>query len=959
MSRSGTTVAQRLLSDLEGVWVPAETHFWRHAAAMAREFRFPLGPEDAAAALRWFAALESSKGLEFDPDAALRTLGGRAFQWDLFEAIVRALSPPGSTALGEKTPDHLRWAEQLLAAVPGLRLIGLVRDPREVLRSHRTVPWGTTDPVRFAEKWIELSRRLRDCQRLFADRVLAVRYEDLVRDPKEFRRRAAAHVAVADVPRPTHGPAGLLFAAEEWWKRDALAPVEPREDRWRSQLPDDAIAVLEAACGDEMRLWGYRPVRERASPTNPVSFDDGCDVRADGARITALRLPINERWTTDRDYADTFDAEKRDLRTAVATGRGELAVARRSNDALRERAEEFRTDVDRLQDQLNRQTLAFLTADRARLVAEGHLRRTQARRWWRFGAALGAFRRRPWRVAALARSIWALAANRTPAPPMPDLRVIDQRIIRLTGGRVLPGAAGPATDSSGAVEAARSRYRAGRYEAALELLDGLPRDERSTRRACLLARDCHVKMGELSKALSELRRSLEAGPSEIHERQARLLLGRLRETDTSWLPDAGPPATGRLMPDERRILHIVKESLPFFERGYTVRSHTTFLAQKEAGFDPVVVTSLGFPRHQGFDSFAPGQTIDGIAHHRLDLGPEYRLNEIPFDLQLSDCATLTRRIAERARPALIQAGSGYRGYETALVGLAVARRLGVPFIYEVRSFLEQTWTSDIARSETGEYYERRRSQEIRCMLEADLVLTIAEQMRDEISARGVPAEKIHVVPNVVDVDRFAPRAADPVLRRSLGFEGRPVLGYISNLGPREGIEHLIRAVAVLRQSGVDAGGLVVGDGPARESLQELVTELGLRGHVVLTGHVDNARIEDYYAQIDLFVVPRIDERASRLVTPLKPLEAMAMERPVIAADLPALRELVAPGQRGEVFPPADADALAKVAGELLQDDERRARLARAGRSWVSAERTIAANARRYDAVLGSLRRGVV
>jgi glycosyltransferase involved in cell wall biosynthesis len=95
------------------------------------------------------------------------------------------------------------------------------------------------------------------------------------------------------------------------------------------------------------------------------------------------------------------------------------------------------------------------------------------------------------------------------------------------------------------------------------------------------------------------------------------------------------------------------------------------------------------------------------------------------------------------------------------------------------------------------------------------------------------------------------------------------------------------------------------------------------------------------------------------VTPLKPLEAMAMERPVIAADLPALRELVAPGQRGEVFPPADADALAKVAGELLRDDERRARLARAGRCWVTAERTIAANARRYDAVLRSLRAGVV
>jgi glycosyltransferase involved in cell wall biosynthesis len=296
---------------------------------------------------------------------------------------------------------------------------------------------------------------------------------------------------------------------------------------------------------------------------------------------------------------------------------------------------------------------------------------------------------------------------------------------------------------------------------------------------------------------------------------------------------------------------------------------------------------------------------------------------------------------------LIQAGSGFRGYDQALVGIAVAERAGLPFVYEVRGFLEATWTNDVHWGERGDYYQRRRTQERRCLDAAARVITIAGAMRDEIVTRGIDAEKVTVVPNAVDVDRFAPRSKRPDLAETLGLSQRPVIGYISNLGRREGVERLIRATRALIDRGEDVACLVVGDGPERPNLITLAEELGVSGSVVLTGHVPNHEIEDYYALIDIFVVPRLPDRAARFVTPLKPLEAMAMGIPLVTSDLPALRELATPGIRGSVFEPENPDSLTEVLESLLHNDGHRNRLSTAARKWVLAERTLESNVQRY------------
>ncbi|HKX74688.1 MAG TPA: glycosyltransferase family 4 protein [Acidimicrobiia bacterium] len=406
-------------------------------------------------------------------------------------------------------------------------------------------------------------------------------------------------------------------------------------------------------------------------------------------------------------------------------------------------------------------------------------------------------------------------------------------------------------------------------------------------------------------------------------------------------------------PEPKTVLHILKESLPYVETGFTFRSRMTLRAQAAAGYLPVVVTSLGFPRTKGVESFPSVEDVDGVKHYRLDPGSEVNTRAIPFDLLLEDQARMTGAVAAEAKPALVQAGSGFRGYDTALVGLSIASKAGLPFIYEVRGFQEQTWTSDIPRSEKGEYYRRRRAQELRCLEAADAVITIAEAMVEEIIARGISPEKVHLVPNAVDVDRFTPRPKSPDLLAEMGLNGRQVIGYISNLGWREGLTHLIKATELLVRGGHDVGCLIVGDGPERSSLERLAADLGLQERVIFTGHVPNQQIEEHYALIDVFVVPRLNDRASRMVTPLKPLEAMAMNIPVVASDLPALREMVLPDERGLTFQPGDEFDLARVVGELLSDEPRRVKMAKRAREWVFAERTEGSNSARYGSILGT------
>jgi glycosyltransferase involved in cell wall biosynthesis len=466
----------------------------------------------------------------------------------------------------------------------------------------------------------------------------------------------------------------------------------------------------------------------------------------------------------------------------------------------------------------------------------------------------------------------------------------------------------------------------------------------------------------VAATIAALRRAGGVGDSDALAATERRLHGDLAETDPRWRPRILGPRRPLEPRSDRVILHLMEESRPQRQTGFTMRSHDNLLAQQAAGWDPVVVTALGFPRWNG-QSVTATEMIDGIRHHRLDLGTGYP-SDGPVDTYLEDYAWRAAIIAREERPAIIHASSGGRGYESALVGLAIGEHLELPVVYEVRSLFDAPAppgvSAAVASNATSprERYRRRDATEVRTMLAADAVVTLAETMKADVVARGVPAERVFVVPNGVDPEAFSPRPADPALRMRYGVGDRYLIGYVSNLDhPREGHETLIEATARLVEGGRDVACLIIGEGRRRERLEAVAAASGVADSIVFTGPVPHDQVPAMYALLDVFVVPRRDERAARLVTPLKPFEAMAMARPMIVADLPALTEVAPDGERSLAYPAEDAAALAAAVERLMDDAELAARLGEAGRAWVTRQRTWASNGPRWTAIYESVLAG--
>jgi glycosyltransferase involved in cell wall biosynthesis len=349
----------------------------------------------------------------------------------------------------------------------------------------------------------------------------------------------------------------------------------------------------------------------------------------------------------------------------------------------------------------------------------------------------------------------------------------------------------------------------------------------------------------------------------------------------------------------------------------------------------------------GIDDAPRDDVIAGVPYHRVTPDIDY---VGPRDRTQTEGARATVELLETLRPAALQPASNY---VQAKLALALARPMGIPVVYEVRGFWEDSWAAspwhDEATAMTTDRYLMTRETETAAMLAADAVVTLSETMRHEIIERGIPAERLTVVPNAVEIEDFEPMPRDDAIAASLGIgRGEPVVGYISSLNAYEGIEYLLEAASRLRADGQKFRVLVVGEGDHGRAIRETGSRLGLDdGTLIMPGRVPHDRIPGYYSLIDVFVVPRTGNRVSRLVTPLKPFEAMALARAVVVSDVPALREIVTPGETGMTFKADDADDLARVLSDLLGDPALRARLGRQAREWIRTERTWAQNGLRY------------
>ncbi|HEX5295755.1 MAG TPA: glycosyltransferase family 4 protein [Streptosporangiaceae bacterium] len=515
----------------------------------------------------------------------------------------------------------------------------------------------------------------------------------------------------------------------------------------------------------------------------------------------------------------------------------------------------------------------------------------------------------------------------------------------------------PDTDPSRPVLAARLAWREGRLTDAIRALGHAPGRRARRLRASLAAqRNLLAATPATQTMIMGSSGSISTGNAHDHERGHS---GTRDEEAGNVEPGiarrVGPGTAGREPAPGRhhvpgRVLHLVSDALPSVSAGYTIRTHEIVQAQRKAGLEPHVATRAGFPVTQGRIDGRRLVTVEGVPYHRL---LPWRLpGHGDADPRLAALGEkLADRLTQEIRPAVLHAASNFANARPAL---ALGRRYGLPVVYEVRGFWEDTWLSrhqdraDGASLARSELYQRSRALETECMLAADLVVTLGEAMREEIEARGVPAGKILLVPNAVSEDFLAPLPDPGKLRAELGIqEGEYVVGEVTSLVRHEGIGTLLEATAILRDRGVPARALIVGDGPERAALQRQAAEAGLAQAAVFTGRVPAAKVRQFHALLDIFVVPRTPDRVCQLVTPLKPIEAMASGLCVVTSEVKALTEIVKHEVTGMQTVPQDPVSLADCLELLIYSPDIRRKLGDNAREWVSGDRTWARNAARY------------
>ncbi|NUR87663.1 MAG: glycosyltransferase [Nonomuraea sp.] len=433
------------------------------------------------------------------------------------------------------------------------------------------------------------------------------------------------------------------------------------------------------------------------------------------------------------------------------------------------------------------------------------------------------------------------------------------------------------------------------------------------------------------------------------KRRAAYYRGELAAISPDPIPPRPKVAIGERI--QGRVLHCVTNALPYTQAGYTVRTHRIVTSQQAAGLDPHVVTSWGWPMLQGHAQATPFEELDGIPYYRLL--PDGR-GEMPFEMRgrmVKGAEAVTKLVSE-LRPQVLHAATDHRNGS---VAHAVRDRTGTPFVYEVRGFLEETWVSRDPEVRTGSQRAvLQREREAFLMREADAVVTLAETMATEIVERGVPREKIFLAPNAVDDSLLTAEYDGETFRRNFGINpDEVVVGSVSSIVGYEGFATLLRAAGLLRDQGTPVRVLIVGDGAERDNLLELVKELRL-ADAILPGRVGPEEALQAQAAIDIFACPREDLRVCRLVTPLKPVEAMALGKPVVLSDLPALSELVGSDGAGRLVPPGDPAALAKALADLREDPATRNAMGEAGRAEVAAKRTWGRVAETYRSLYLSL-----
>ena len=397
-----------------------------------------------------------------------------------------------------------------------------------------------------------------------------------------------------------------------------------------------------------------------------------------------------------------------------------------------------------------------------------------------------------------------------------------------------------------------------------------------------------------------------------------------------------------------RILHILDHSIPLHS-GYTFRTAAILREQRTLGWDTYHLTS-----EKQINCSVLEEEVDGLHFYRT---PKHvgLLSNLPVLNQVAVMQSLAhrlRKVIDIVKPDILHAHSPVL---TALPTLRVGHDLGIPVVYEVRAFWEDAAADHGTATENSMRYRLTRAMETYAFKRADAVTTICAGLRNDIVARGIPSDKVTVIPNAVDIEKFSVGGApDEALKAQFGLAGMRVLGFIGSFYAYEGLDLLLTALPRILNQAPDVRVLLVGGGPQDEALKQQARLLGIANKVVFTGRVPHSEVNRYYDLADLLVYPRHSMRLTELVTPLKPLEAMAQGRLFVASDVGGHRELIRDGETGVLFRAESPQDLASKVLELLNMPERWPGMKAAGRRYVETERNWKVSVARYRDVYNRL-----
>lgn len=401
-----------------------------------------------------------------------------------------------------------------------------------------------------------------------------------------------------------------------------------------------------------------------------------------------------------------------------------------------------------------------------------------------------------------------------------------------------------------------------------------------------------------------------------------------------------------------RVLHVLDHSIPLHS-GYTFRTLSILREQRKLGWETFHLTT---PKHT--DGNALEEDVDGWHFYRTPAvaGEGSTLPGLGEWAMMRQVERRLQEVAERVRPDILHAHSPVLN---AMPALRVGKRLGIPVVYEVRAFWEDAAVDHGTTAEGSLRYRLTRRLETRAFKQASHVFTICEGLRSDIVARGIPASKVTVIPNAVDIDSFdVGGVPDMALKSQLGLSDCKVVGFIGSFYAYEGLDLLLAAFPQMLAQEPSVRLLLVGGGPQDAALKAQAQSLGIQDKVVFTGRVPHAEVQRYYDLVDVLAYPRHSMRLTELVTPLKPLEAMAQGRVLVASDVGGHKELIRHGETGMLFKAGSAPALAQAVVDLLASPERWPLLRAAGRQFVESERnwtaSIANYRHPYAALIGSV-----